>query len=207
MPLVFLLVAALTAVVDWWAVRTGRSDVEAIAKPLTMVWLIAAAIGIDAEPSSVKPWFVLGLAFGLIGDVLLLPRNDRFVPGLVSFLLGHLAYIVGLAAVGVEDRALVIGLGAAALAAAVLGMPVITAVKDTKLALPVNIYAAAIASMAGMAYATQRPLLWIGAALFVASDVLLARQRFVADRPDQRVYVHILYHLGQGLLVIGMAAA
>lgn len=37
---------------------------------------------------------IVALVRGLAGDVFLLPQVDRFVEGLGSFLLGHLAYLV-----------------------------------------------------------------------------------------------------------------
>ena len=56
------------------------------------------------------PWFVVALVFSLAGDVfLMLPNEDLFVPGLGSFLVGHVAYIVGLLVAGISPLALVVG--------------------------------------------------------------------------------------------------
>ncbi len=199
--------AAVTAGVDWLAVNFNRQRIEEIAKPLTMVWLIALVFVIDVEPAGARLWFFLGLLCGLVGDVLLLPRMGKVMPALIAFLAGHAAYIVGLASVGIEDRPFVIGMAAAALGVIVLGLPIVSAVKGTPLQMPVNAYLAVVATMAAMAYATQRPALWIGAVLFVLSDVLLGRDRFVSPKPDQRVFVHMLYHVGQLLLVLGLSVA
>jgi uncharacterized membrane protein YhhN len=38
-------------------------------------------------------WINAGLVLGLAGDILLLRGERGFLPGLISFLLGHLAYI------------------------------------------------------------------------------------------------------------------
>jgi hypothetical protein len=38
-----LLVVACAAIVDWWAVVAGHRSVERVAKPLTMVLLVALA--------------------------------------------------------------------------------------------------------------------------------------------------------------------
>jgi len=62
-------------------------------KPLTTCLIIAIAL-LAADPVSTqyKALIVLGLVASLAGDVfLMLP--DRFLPGLVSFLVAHLLYI------------------------------------------------------------------------------------------------------------------
>ena len=87
-------VAGVIALLDWWAVGTDRRGIERWAKPGVMVFLIAAAALIPAESDWIRWWIVIGLAFGLIGDVLLF--QDRFIPGAAAFLVGHVAYIVAL---------------------------------------------------------------------------------------------------------------
>ena len=42
----------------------------------------------------VRRWVLAGLVFSLAGDVALLWPKEGFLPGLVSFLLAHLAYLV-----------------------------------------------------------------------------------------------------------------
>ena len=64
-----------------------------------MVGLIGLAVGLtpgSAGGDAARPWFVAALALSLVGDVLLMLPRERFVGGLVAFLLAHLAYIVGL---------------------------------------------------------------------------------------------------------------
>ena len=47
------------AAVDWWAVNDpGRRRVELIAKPLTLVVLIGAALALDPVDPTVRAWFV-----------------------------------------------------------------------------------------------------------------------------------------------------
>ena len=75
--------AGVIAVLDWWAVATHRRDIERWAKPAVMVFLIAAAVLIPAESDWIRWWIVIGLAFGLVGDVLLF--YDRFIPGAAAF--------------------------------------------------------------------------------------------------------------------------
>jgi uncharacterized membrane protein YhhN len=102
-PVVALLaIAAGAAVVDWiavWLDGPRSPAVERVAKPLVLVALLAAAVlwpvG-TGDSAAVRPWLVAALAASLAGDVLLLGPG-RFVPGLVSFLVAHLAYLVAFA--------------------------------------------------------------------------------------------------------------
>ena len=80
-PTVILLAVTLcVAAIDWYAVQTGNLRLEYVAKPATMVPLIAAAFTIDAVDSSMRTWFVVALVLSLAGDVfLMLPNEDLFV--------------------------------------------------------------------------------------------------------------------------------
>ncbi|NIW49240.1 MAG: lysoplasmalogenase, partial [Gammaproteobacteria bacterium] len=40
-------------------------------------------------------YFLIGLALSLAGDIFLMLPDEKFIAGLVSFLLAHLAYILG----------------------------------------------------------------------------------------------------------------
>ena len=53
-----------------------------------------------------RAWFVAALVLSLVGDVFLMLPQDLFVFGLGSFLLGHIAYIVGMHVDGVDGRSL-----------------------------------------------------------------------------------------------------
>ena len=63
------LVAAGLAATDWWSVWRGKSHVEQFAKPAVMVALLVLAVSIDADPAASKWLVVIGLLFGLAGDV------------------------------------------------------------------------------------------------------------------------------------------
>ena len=106
-----LAVAALFAVLDWVAVGTGNRAMEYVFKPATMVPLIIAAATLDGPSSAMQVWFTVALVLSLAGDVfLMLPDEETwFVPGLGSFLLGHVAYVIGLLIGGINGLALVAG--------------------------------------------------------------------------------------------------
>ena len=93
----------------------------------------------------------------LAGDVFLMVPGDRFVPGLVSFLLAHLAYVVGLLQLDLSAPFLAVGLVVAAVIVGVVGTKIIGAVRSSghdELVVPVGVYIVAIAAMATAAFAT-----------------------------------------------------
>ena len=199
--------AALFAA-DWWAVWHRRRDVERLAKPAAMVGLLSMALLAGATDSTVGRWLVLALLLGLVGDVFLLEDTpSRFVGGLAAFLVGHLAYVASFVAVGL-DRPALGWIGAVVLLVAlVVGrriLPGALAQGGAALAVPVAVYMAVIGAMAVLGWATGRPLVGLGASLFVVSDTVLAMGRFVQDRRWTHVVVMVTYHLAQALIVAGL---
>lgn len=83
------------AVLDWIAVAKGWKKVEYLAKPWTMaaLFLVLAIVGRFSSLPLIL--FGLGILFSLAGDVFLMFSDRWFIPGLVSFLLAHVAYIAG----------------------------------------------------------------------------------------------------------------
>src|SRR5215216_3613885 len=67
-------------------------------KPLTVVLIILVALETKhATTQQYKSLIVAGLLCSLVGDVFLMWPRDRFVAGLVSFLVAHLFYIAAFA--------------------------------------------------------------------------------------------------------------
>jgi uncharacterized membrane protein YhhN len=210
---VWSLVAVIAAIADWLAVGLERRRLEFVAKPAVILALLGLAVAIvpgSSASDAVRPWFLGALAFSLVGDVLLMLPRDRFVGGLVAFLLAHLAYIVGLAVMVVVGEVVVlgvvVGLVVVGLTVTLVGVPIVRAVRvgRPRLVAPVVTYLAVISSMVVAACATGRPLAIAGAILLYASDAILAWDRFVAPRPWGRVATHVTYHTGQALLVLSL---
>jgi len=201
---ILLIVAAISAAADWWAVHRGDDRREAMAKPIVILALIGAAATVDPVSNAMRWWFVVALVLCLIGDVALLPRLDAFVVGLGSFLLAHVAYVIGMLP-HVDSWPLAIV--AAVIVAAdliVVGRPVLRGA-PAPLRIPVAVYFGAISTLVIVAYATGSYALAAGALLFLASDSLLGWGRFVGPAPGGRVAVHVTYHLAQAVLVIGLS--
>ncbi len=209
--------------VDWAAVGFGWKRLEYAAKPAAMVallvwlwWPAAAHVGV---PLPALTWFAAGLACSLAGDVLLMLPERFFIGGLVAFLLGHVAYIVGLNSGGLVLPIEALLLAPVGLAGGWLAWRVGAALESAgrdKLRRPVAVYAAVISVMAASALATLfRPdwsggpavLAAIGAVLFFASDAVLAWDRFVTPVPYGKLVVIVAYHLGQMAIIAGAAGA
>ncbi len=203
-PLLLICIAILIAFVDWWSVATGRASIEALAKPLVMVALILAA-SVSDQPDTVRWLIIGGLVFGLVGDVLLLPRLDNFIGGLAAFLVGHALYVAAFVAIGSSAPVLLVGLATAGLIGWFIGRPIVAAVKETKLAIPVLLYFLTISAMVVTGIGTGVSQIAAGALIFALSDGLLGTDRFVDERSDRRAWVHVLYHLGQIGIVAGIA--
>lgn len=189
------------AVVDWVAVTRGDTRLEYVAKPATTALLVVAAVALRPEDPTQRAWFVVALVLSLVGDVFLMLPRDAFVLGLASFLLGHVAYIVGLAREADDASAL---LAVPIAFAVVVGSRVVRAVDDRTLRGPIVLYMLVISAMACVAVSTGDWRAGVGALVFMASDSMIAWNRFVSPFPYARVAVMSTYHVAQGLLVLSL---
>ena len=203
--------AALTTIgaLLWWPEATR---LVWITKPLATASLAALAWSTRAPVSPrYRALLGLGLTASLVGDVFLMLPGDRFLEGLAAFLVAHVCY---LAACTVESawlrhKAGVVGYAAVATVVLSLVLPVVGGVLRSA----IIAYVIIIALMA--AQATSRlldapddrsaRLAAIGASLFVASDALLALDRFVLIMPARDLLVLAPYWLGQAALALSVA--
>lgn len=192
------------------AARGARHLVH-VFKPLATALLVALVLLAPAPPSErYRLLLAGGLLFSLAGDVFLMLPEERFLAGLGSFLAAHVLYAA--AFLGTEGAAarLAPALGAYLLVAALLvrwlwaGVP-------PRLRGPVAVYAAALSTMAASALAraltTGGSGAWAaetGALVFVASDALLAADRFRGPIRHARPAVLGTYYAAQ--LAIALSA-
>lgn len=190
------------AVADWVVVARGERSMEYVAKPATLVALIAAAATLDAAESTRHAWFLVALLFSLGGDVFLMLPRDLFVAGLASFLVGHVAYVVGFV---VDDGSLLAAPVVIALASP-LALRIIRGarVHDPRLQAPVGLYIGVISLMVGAAIGDANGWAIGGALLFYASDAMIGWSRFVKGFPHARVAIIVTYHLGQAGLILSL---
>lgn len=198
------------ALLDWYAVARENHRVETWAKPGSLIALATAAAAMDAGDSAQGRWLLVALVFGLLGDVFLLGKSTaRFQAGLGAFLIGHLAYVCCFLALGLDRptwAAAGIAVAAAALVAARQVLPSTQRSAGPTLSAPVAVYMLVIGAMVVLAWATGDLLVAIGASVFVASDTVLAINRFVRPIPRASLIVMVTYHVGQALIVLGVLA-
>ena len=204
--------ATCVALVDWWAVQRGRRDVERWAKPLTMALLVVAAVVVGDLDGSARALLVVGAVFGLVGDVALLSTGESaFLSGLAAFAVGHLAYV----GAGSRSGSTLSGRcrrssswsSCCRSASPRRTVPGARRAGGTVLMGAVVFYACVIAAMVLSAWGTAAWVAGLGAMLFAASDWVLGHERFAGPLPGGRLAVMIPYHVGQALLIVGLATA
>jgi uncharacterized membrane protein YhhN len=202
---VVVLVATLVAMAANWVSRFGnRSALEHWSKPLATIGVIGLALVSGADRGSVV-WATLALLLCLGGDVALLPRVDKFVVGLASFLLGHLAFIGLFVHRGVHHpRIAGLVLVAMALMITTVGRVIVFSVSDPKLRKPVLGYLVVIAAMTTVGWATGSAWVAVGATAFVVSDAVLGWGEFVRKRPWQPIVIMVTYHLAIAALAVSI---
>ncbi|MFL5386725.1 MAG: lysoplasmalogenase [Longimicrobiaceae bacterium] len=177
-----------------------------VLKPLTTLLILGLLL---TQPSPLTPFYRLlvaaGLVFSLAGDVLLMLPRERFVGGLVAFLLAHLLYI---RAFTLDELRVTwwIVLPLAAYAAVLLR--ILLPHVPRKLKAPVVVYALVLLGMAWAA-AERCAAGWpggtlaaAGAALFVASDSALAINRFARQFRGADAVVLGTYYAAQTLIAL-----
>ncbi|MEO8025968.1 MAG: lysoplasmalogenase [Bryobacteraceae bacterium] len=171
--------------------------------------------GLAVAPLAVLAWRnaepLLGtaLAFSSFGDVLLEISPDMFTFGLAAFLCSHLVYTTMFLRKRTQPvEATQIGM---MLAAAVFSVSFAVWLTPHlgKLGAPVWAYMAAITAMVLSSIASRIRPTWVvaGALLFLASDSILAANKFVGPVPLRGWLVWSTYALAQYGLCLGVLSA
>ena len=218
MELMLLVLACLFALLESFALWKHIPRLEYVVKPAVMVCLFIW-LYLSTGMQGIAWWFGVGILFSLAGDILLLFIDRTFVFGLVSFLLAHSAYIVGLRAelqtTSFWSLMLAFILGISALRVTRRIVSVAREKGQTRLIGPVILYSIIITVML---YAAMLPLsnsAWkagasvlvaAGAFLFYLSDIILAWHRFVVPISNGRLLNIACYHAGQIMLIAGVIA-
>ncbi len=203
MDAIFAIISCALAVVYgvWFSPRTS-SVPKSVVKTVSI-----ALLGLIAVLAGGPFALILGLAFGALGDFWLSRDGERaFLFGLVSFAIGHIAYVVLLMQFGGRfDLSLltIFVLGFAGAMAAVLWP------RAADLRWPVMGYVAIIAAMGVLAVGMEDgPMLGTFAALsFIVSDAILSVEMFIlaAGAPIRRVtsrLVWLTYFAAQGMFLM-----
>jgi uncharacterized membrane protein YhhN len=201
-----LVVAAVLAAGDWYSRARDNAPLEYVCKPGTLTALIVVALLLDPRHHGVRAWFVVALVLSLAGDVLLMLPREQFVAGLAAFLLAHLCYVAGFVAGGLSVGSVALALVGTAVVVSPVARRVLRGVRATEPALcpPVVAYLVVIGTMLACALASGNVLAAVAAVLFVASDSMIAWDRFVARFPAAPVAIMVTYHLAQAGFVLSL---
>ncbi len=204
MKLILLALIAISAILHLRADYRRNWRQIYFFKPITTALIIVFALVLSPHGNPIgKPLIVGGLIFSLAGDVFLMLPSDRFIAGLVSFLLAHGLYIAAFAADGWHLSPV------AAIPALLVGGTLLTILlpHTEKLRVPVAVYAAALMLLLWQASGrmlavggAQSAFAVVGAAVFIVSDGALAFNRFVKPFPAAQAVVMSTYVLAQVLI-------
>jgi uncharacterized membrane protein YhhN len=203
-----LLFSLAAAVVYGLILNTRETLLRSAVKTLAVA-LLAALGFVQGGPLLL----IAALALSALGDAFLSRDGEKaFLGGLASFLAAHLAYIAlfWLAGAGLEPLSQpwrgALAVVMAAFAATMLFMLWRRVGPDLRL--PVAAYAAAILGMGISALTLDNVWVIMGAVLFMASDGLLAAEKFLVaaispHREWMRYAVWALYYAAQLMITLG----
>jgi len=207
---IFLLLANLTSAF------INNDALRSISKPLLMpVLALYFFTQTRRAATPLKTWIVLALGFSWLGDILLMfeERNSIFfLLGLSAFLVAQVFYIVFFH--NIRMREYIRGNALLLLIVIVYYFILISVISPHlgNLKLPVRIYGVVLSFMVMLAMHTmfsknKRAGMWmmIGAILFVASDSLLALNKFYASFDYSTVIIMLTYGIAQLFITAGAA--
>ncbi|HUT70040.1 MAG TPA: lysoplasmalogenase [Desulfatiglandales bacterium] len=209
--LIIILAAIFLFGVLFFEKRENRRGLLPAKTVLSLLFILAVLV----QPHPIPSYFYLLLA-GLIvcmgGDVFLaLPQGKMFLFGLVSFLLGHLCYILAFFSVAGTSTWTWIGL----LTVLVMSAWIYAWLRPHlgSMNIPVLVYVIIISIMVSGAWTvlgdldltrSGRIMVFIGALSFYFSDVFVARDRFIGQQFLNRLLGLPLYYAGQFLLAFSV---
>jgi uncharacterized membrane protein YhhN len=192
-------------VAEWRDSRTGIW----ITKPLAAVGYLLLALACGALDTTYGTLILIGLVLSFFGDVFLIPEGspNAFRVGILSFLLGHVAYTIAFVGRGLDLRA-------SAVAAVIVVVTAVIVLRwlrphvGADMRIPVHAYVVVISGMlvcaVGTSVTSYRPDILLGALLFYLSDLAVARDRFVKPGPWNRTWGLPSYFVGQLILAAGV---
>ncbi len=161
------------------------------------------------------PWaLILALSFSALGDAFLAYKGDKnFLGGLASFLVAHIFYVILF--VTQPTQTLIFQTPRLAAIIAMLAFcglmlfKLLPAVGSLKL--PVLAYMLVITIMGVVAMGLDKPMAILGAIMFIASDAVLATEKFLMSKDHplrtlSSIAIWTLYYIGQLLIALAFLA-
>ncbi len=186
------------------AERRNLGAARWLAKFAASTAFVLVALSLGAAASTYGQLVLLALVLSLIGDLFLLGgRSTTFLLGLGSFLLAHVAFSLAFATGAVSMSAFFVGLIFAS-AVGVITLHWLWGRLDAPFKVAVAAYVGTIVAMCTLAIAhsaaSRSWLAAVGAVAFAASDISVARDRFVVSDFLNRAWGLPVYYSAQLLL-------
>ena len=193
----------------------GNDEIAWFLKPFLLLFLLLAVY--CHEKFGSKNSLLAALTMSWIGDVILLFADKGelyFIAGLIAFLISHICYIIlfsKLLQASLKKSNYLYWVGTTAITLYLTIMMIVLLPNLGELKLPVFVYALTISIM--LLFAFKGFLTWhrpaniyilIGALVFVASDSILAFDKFYAPIQKSALMIMTTYLLAQFLIVIGI---
>lgn len=210
----FILLYLVVVIADLISVYTDKESLRYITKPLLMPLLVGYfAISTKPFTSSLKKWIILALVFSWLGDILLMFESSNssfFIFGLVAFLIAHIFYILFYEnVIRMENVKKNYWWFMPVLIYYILLIYLLSPHLE-EMRLPVRIYGVVISYMLIQALQTSRInnksaalLMILGAVLFIASDSILAINKFYRSFELAGIAIMLTYGIAQLLIILG----
>ncbi|KPJ85660.1 hypothetical protein AMJ57_02175 [Parcubacteria bacterium SG8_24] len=208
-----LTVCAVVALV-WAKVDVWKGEKQMLArrvKPLASLGFLLTALLAGAWGNPLGQLIFVGLLLGAIGDVLLIPegKGASFMLGMTSFLGGHVIYVYAFFAYGLFTAwsgltiMMMVCIGGISLR---IFWPRVQGILRPLLVAYIIVIGLMAVSATGMTVVHRSALYLTAAGLFVGSDILVARDRFIRSQPVNGVIGLPMYYLAQLMFALAAGA-
>ncbi len=204
----FTILFFMVSFLDILGVVLQHDLLQNIFKPMIILSLISLYF---VSVTTKNYWYVLALAFSFLGDVLLLDKNDLFLIGIAAFLLTQLLYIKIIWKL--IKRSTVSQKLIAVIPFLIYLFILLFILHDNlnEFLIPVVVYGSAISVFGIVAllnYVVDKSennrVLLFGAILFIASDSMIALNKFYQEKPFYGIAIMTTYVLAQYLIYLFM---
>ncbi len=187
----------IAAILFCYAVYADNDLLRTIVKPIPLIILLFMI----KPNSNYNKLIFIGFIFSLAGDVFLMKVIDKFMFGLIAFLIAHVFYII--AFVKRNKRLKILSSIPFYVIAGLLA--VFFAQYTGEMTIPVIVYITVIITMAWRSYLQKNysnisKFAFYGAILFVFSDTNIAFTKFYQDYDFSKIVTIVLYWSAQYLI-------
>ncbi|MDR0752488.1 MAG: lysoplasmalogenase [Christensenellaceae bacterium] len=218
-------------VVFFLIVRTTKAPIYGLlAKiPPSLGFVLTSVVAVTLRPTQLTigaPLIIMGLVFGLVGDIVLdLKRahsefeNQYLTSGMLSFIVGHLFFLLAFILIAIDHGVNVLIPTLVPIAIAAVLSPITVIVSEKIIKANFGKFKLISASYAGLLIYVTVTTLWfaildtsfmipaVGMILFLFSDLILSQMYFVEGKAEDKSLViinHASYYAAQILISLSL---